>query len=170
MKYTILVLISIFTFNLYGQNTVVETEEGFSNMIDSYLSYSVPLISVGDLTEIKSDVILLDAREENEYIVSHIPGAVHVGYDKPKEKVMDDLDKSKTVVVYCSIGYRSEKIGERLQQKGFRNVLNLYGSIFEWVNQGNTVVSMSNEETKEIHTYDKKWGKWMTNKNYKKVY
>jgi len=170
MKYFIIISLFVFPHLGLSQTTAVKTDEGFSNMIDSYLSYSVPLISVEDLKEILEDVVLLDAREEKEYKVSRIPGAIHVGYDDPKENVMDELDKSKTVVVYCSIGYRSEKIGELLQEKGFRNVLNLYGSIFEWVNQGQTIVNTENQETKEIHTYDRKWGRWMMNKNYKKIY
>ncbi len=146
------------------------SQKDFSSMVDSYLSYTVPLISVEDLNEIKTNVILLDTREKEEFEVSHIPGALHLGYDTPNTALIDKLDKSKTVVVYCSIGYRSEKIGELLQEKGFRNVLNLYGSIFEWVNQGNTIVDTNDKETNKIHTYDKKWGKWMINERYTKVY
>ncbi len=168
MKYLILIIAFLPVCSI-AQDITTKTDKDFSNMIDSYLSYTVPLISVEDLSEIKDNVILLDAREPEEYKVSHIPGAQNIGYDNPDKALIQSLDKSKTVVVYCSIGYRSEKIGEVLQEEGFKNVLNLYGSIFEWVNQGLSIEDMHDMETKSIHTYDKKWGKWMMNKNYKKV-
>lgn len=170
MKHLTIFYILLLPVFSVAQSKESKTDEGFSNMIDSYLSYTVPLISVEDLSEIKDNVILLDAREPEEYKVSHIPNALYIGYDNPDKAVIAELDKSKTVVVYCSIGYRSEKIGEVLQKEGFKNVLNLYGSIFEWVNQGKTIVDMENKETRDIHTYDKKWGKWMLNKEYKKIY
>jgi hypothetical protein len=72
--------------------------------------------------------------------------------------------------VYCSIGYRSEKIGEQLQKLGYKNVYNLYGSLFAWVNRGYEVVDINNKSTYTVHGYDAKWAKWITNKRYKKVY
>lgn len=70
------------------------------------------------------------------------------------------MPKDKKIVVYCSIGYRSEKIAERIQAMGYE-VSNLYGSIFEWVNQGNQIVDNTGKETKELHTYNRKWSKWV---------
>ncbi|MGM0587883.1 MAG: rhodanese-like domain-containing protein [Bacteroidota bacterium] len=51
---------------------------------------------------------------------------------------------SAPVVVYCVIGYRSEKITKQLRQMGY-HAQNLYGGLFEWVNQHHSVVnSMEN--------------------------
>ena len=36
-----------------------------------------------------------------------------------------------------------------------------YGSIVEWVNQGNTVVNDTGEKTLKVHAYNKKWGIWL---------
>jgi predicted sulfurtransferase len=58
------------------------------------------------------------------------------------------------------VGYRSEKIAKRCQAAGFKQVYNLYGGIFEWVNQGNTVVN-ADGPTEQVHTYDKKWSVWL---------
>jgi rhodanese-related sulfurtransferase len=41
------------------------------------------------------------------------------------------------------VGYRSEKVTEKLQKAGFTQVSNLYGGIFEWVNQGYPIVNQS---------------------------
>ena len=81
-----------------------------------------------------------------------------------------DLDKKTPIVVYCSVGYRSEKVGEKLKAAGFLNVKNLYGSIFEWVNEGNPVVGNDNKATAKVHTYNKTWSRWVDKKNIEKVY
>lgn len=142
----------------------------FEKEIDSYLSYSVPTITVNELKAIKDGVNLLDARELAEYQVSHIPNADFVGYYNVDEKLLQQLDKSKPVVVYCSIGYRSEKVAERLQKEGFAKVYNLYGSIFEWVNQGNEVCDMQDVVTNKVHTYNKKWSRWVDAQHVEKVW
>ena len=64
------------------------------------------------------------------------------------------------MIVYCSIGYRSERIGEQVQNLGYKNVFNLKGGIFEWVNKGKTVMTEGQITTK-IHPYDKEWGVWL---------
>jgi predicted sulfurtransferase len=63
--------------------------------------------------------------------------------------------------VYCSIGKRSESITQKLSKAGYGNVSNLYGGIFEWVNQGNGVVDVNNKQTNKIHAYGKFWGQWL---------
>ena len=77
-------------------------------------------------------------------------------------KPLKGVDKETTIVVYCSVGYRSEKVGERLKKAGFKKVLNLYGGIFDWVNKGFPVYDNSGNQTKKVHAYDKSWGKWLT--------
>jgi predicted sulfurtransferase len=58
------------------------------------------------------------------------------------------------------VGVRSEKIGEKLIAAGYKNVLNLYGGIFEWVNQNHPVYKQNGVQTAEIHTYDNNWERW----------
>ena len=67
------------------------------------------------------------------------------------------------MVVYCSVGYRSERIGEKMQKMGFENVSNLYGGIFDWKNQGNTVINLNQEPTDSVHTYNRNWSQWLYN-------
>ena len=142
----------------------------FEKEVDSYLNYSVPAITVKNLIEIKEDVILLDAREMKEYEVSHIPGARYVGYDDFDESQLYDIDKDQRIVVYCSIGYRSEKVGEKLKKLGYSNAYNLFGSIFEWANAGQPLEDKAGKSTNKIHTYNKKWSKWVNNGAAEKVW
>lgn len=136
----------------------------FDQLVDNYLEYSVPPISVADAFESKNEFIFLDAREIEEYNTSHIENAIHIGYKNFKvDSIKQVVSKDKSLIIYCSIGYRSEKIGEILQKNGYTNVHNLYGSIFEWVNQHHLIVDNEGRNTDKLHSYNKKWSKWVEN-------
>ena len=141
----------------------------FDKKVASWLNFTVPTISPNDVKKMP-DVLLLDARESEEYKVSHIANAVFIGYNHFEKEALKDIPKDKPIVVYCSIGYRSEKIGEKLQKLGFTKVYNLYGSIFEWVNQGNPVVDSQGATTKKVHTFNRNWSKWVDKGKAEKVW
>jgi len=71
------------------------------------------------------------------------------------------IAKDAKIVTYCSVGYRSERIGEKLQKAGFTDVSNLKGSIFKWINEGNTLEDKDGQTTDKVHGFDKNWGKWV---------
>jgi rhodanese-related sulfurtransferase len=163
MRIALFILLLITATDIKGQ---VENK-AFNLTLQALLSHNVKEISVAELTKLKK-VTLLDARAPAEYAVSHLENALLVGYDDFKVEKVKDLDKKTPIVVYCSVGYRSEKVTEKLQQAGFTNVLNLYGGIFEWINQGFKVVDSNEKETKNVHAYNKTWGIWLSKGN--KIY
>lgn len=124
---------------------------------------TVPYINVNELKE-KKNLVFLDAREPKEYKVSHIQGALSVGFDhfKSNNVTANIIDKNATIIVYCSIGVRSEQIGEKLQKLGYKNVYNLYGGIFEYKNTGGKVVNNQNKVTDSVHTFNKTWSVYLT--------
>lgn len=132
----------------------------FQKKLQWLLRHNVKEISVAEIANFQ-DVIYLDAREKAEYKVSHIENAVWVGYDDFDIQTVENLDKSKPIIVYCSVGYRSEKISKKLEKNGFKRVYNLYGGLFEWYNQGLPIVNNQGKPTGKIHTYNEKWGKWV---------
>jgi rhodanese-related sulfurtransferase len=142
----------------------------FDKKVHSYLSYSVPVISVKDAFNKKSDLIFLDAREIQEYDISHIPQSRYIGYDKFKIESIKDIPKDKKIVVYCSIGYRSEIIGTKLKEAGYKNVYNLYGSIFEWANNNYDLYDKNGKKSNKIHTFNKKWSQWVLNPGIEKIW
>lgn len=137
-------------------------------MLKTLLSHTVPEMAVPDAVEKPANTVFLDSRERAEYDVSHIKGARFVGYDNFSLDTVKDIPKTTPIVVYCSVGYRSEKISEQLIAAGFENVSNLYGGIFEWKNQGHTVVNPAGDTTEEVHAYNRSWGVWL--KKGEKVY
>lgn len=156
---TLLVLLLVFVAQKL--NAQIHNPE-FKSLLDSVYQHTVPLISVDELKIMdKHNLYVLDTREEKEFKVSHLKNARHVGYFWFDMRSIYDIPKDATVVLYCSVGLRSEKIGEKLLKSGYQNVYNLYGSIFEWVNQGNPVYRSSGVQTSEIHGYDQEWGRWI---------
>ncbi len=145
-------------------------DEKFDNKVSKTISFSVPVIGVEELKTMQDEVLILDARKKEEYDVSHIKGAKHFGFRQLEMNVLENISKDQPIVLYCSIGYRSEKVGEKLQKMGFTNVQNLYGSIFEWINQGETVLDKDEKPTTKVHTYNKKWSKWVEDGKAVKVW
>lgn len=142
----------------------------FDSKLQSLLNGTVTYITVDSLYHAgaASNFQLLDIRSSREFNVSHIRGARCYEYESFRTADLGGLSREDTVVVYCSVGYRSEKAGEILLEKGFAHVYNLYGGIFMWKNDGHEVVDSHNEVTEKVHTYNRKWSVWL--KNGVKVY
>lgn len=129
-----------------------------------YNAETVPYITTEELAK-SGTKFILDARKQEEYDVSHLKDAQWVGFDEFEiTKVLESIkDKNAPIVVYCSIGVRSEDIGEKLLAAGYSQVHNLYGGIFEWKNRGNPVYDNNQKETNKVHPYNSIWGRLLTN-------
>ena len=163
LKFTLLFVF----FVLFGQAQSHVVDSSFDVMLKGLLKHNVPEVDVENLSQDTAQIIYLDAREKIEYEVSHIKNAIWVGYDTFSANRIKNIPRNTKIVVYCSVGYRSEIITKKILEKGYMNVSNLYGGIFEWVNQGNAVYAQEKLTTK-VHTYDKLWGGWL--KKGMKVY
>ncbi|XP_076106859.1 uncharacterized protein LOC143075356 [Mytilus galloprovincialis] len=116
-------------------------------------------------------LVLLDCRQEEEFVVSRIPGAVRVDYENEAESILEKIqnvqtDKSARIVCYCAAGYRSSLIVEKLQDHSKKlgtkppwEMYNLEGSIFKWANEGRTMVDVYNKGTPFAHPYNAVFGK-----------
>ncbi len=103
--------------------------------------------------------LLLDVRKEEEFRVSHIPGAVRVDPDAKATTLAPLLNRpDRPVVVYCSVGWRSSALAERLLEAGHTNVANLEGSIFGWANEDRPLVCETGAALK-VHPYNRTFGK-----------
>lgn len=132
----------------------------FNTLLKMLLKHDVKEITVPEAVA-KKNVLFADAREKKEFDVSHINNALFAGYDDFKLSRLNNIPKDREIIVYCSIGKRSEKITEKLMEAGYTNVSNLYGGIFEWVNRGNSVVDLNNRNTNKVHAYGRFWGQWL---------
>jgi rhodanese-related sulfurtransferase len=99
--------------------------------------------------------IVIDARKNEEFEVSHLPNAHHARTVEAVQQL--GLLPEQRIVVYCSIGYRSARLVEKLHQTGFANAKNLEGSIFQWANEGRPLVR-DGTSVGEVHPYNPTWG------------
>ncbi len=147
--------------------SVFAMDNSFKEEVDRILEgINSPMISIKEFKMLKKKIIV-DVREKKEFSISHIQFAKNYPYsDFSFEEFQNQYDKKTPIIIYCSVGYRSGKIAEKLNKYGYK-VFNLYGGIFNWVNSKEKVYN-SNGQTKEIHTYNKKWSQLV--KFGKKVY
>lgn len=99
--------------------------------------------------------ILLDVRRDDEFAVSHLPEA-HATPNLDAALALG-LNPDQPIVAYCSVGYRSARLAKQLQTAGYTQVYNLAGSIFQWANQGRSLVH-SGQPTTVVHPYNPRWG------------
>ena len=89
--------------------------------------------------------------------MSHIGGAVRATTVGTALNAIEADSRQPTVVVYCSVGYRSSRLVSRLKARGVENVFNLEGSLFQWANEGRPLVR-GDEPATRVHPYDDEWG------------
>lgn len=111
-----------------------------------------------------TNVLYLDAREKTEFDVSHLKNSIYVGFENFDLQKWNNknISKNQRIVVYCSLGVRSEKIAKNIIAAGYTNVSNLYGGIFLWKNSGGQVVDQTNTGTENVHVFSKSWGRYLT--------
>lgn len=96
--------------------------------------------------------VLVDVRTEAERNVSIIPGAIS---EAEFERTMH-AHAGKTVISYCTIGYRSAKYAEEMEQRGF-TIASFNGSIVAWCQAGQKLITPDGRETNQVHVYGPKW-------------
>jgi len=154
---------NILFFILFFSCCLSIAQKSIDKLLKKYNDNSIPYITVQELAMPKTDAIILDSRELKEYETSHIKNAIHVGYNDFKiDSVQKKIpNKNAKIVVYCSVGIRSESIGDSLKKTGYNNIKNLYGGIFEWKSNNFPVYNSAEKETDSIHTFNKVWSKWL---------
>lgn len=81
------------------------------------------------------DALVLDIREDKEYVTGHILGSQHI----PQSRLASELerlkhDKAKPVIAVCNSGSRSKSACGMLTKNGFEDVYNLNGGVMAWKN------------------------------------
>ena len=108
---------------------VVETH-GFKNL------------SVADFAKMAADKqnVVLDVRTAKEYQAGHLAGALNLDVTAPDfEQKAAALDKSKTYLVHCASGVRSERACKKMTALDFPHLYNLPGGYKAWVAAGEPV-------------------------------
>ncbi len=115
-------------------------------------------VSLQELDAGLDDALLVDVRDDREFSMSHIPGAVHANTLEQQLRLAAQ-NPDRLLILYCSVGVRSSRAVRRLQRHGV-NAANLDGSIFEWANRGRPLVN-DHGPTDEVHDYSFRWRRYL---------
>lgn len=109
-------------------------------------------------------IVLFDVREQDEFAVSHLPGAIRLAPNVSVEQFIQDygarLD-GVTPIFYCSVGRRSNALAEAVaaHSSQYQNPIvptNLRGGIFRWHNEDKPPVNLKGA-TDQVHPYNWYW-------------
>jgi rhodanese-related sulfurtransferase len=78
---------------------------------------------------------LIDVREDDEWALGRIPGAVHIPLRHLAERGLAEWPPDSPIVLYCHHGGRSRRAQEFLQAHGFAGATNLAGGIDAWARE-----------------------------------
>jgi len=80
---------------------------------------------------------LVDVREESEWAMGYLPGAVYLGRGVIERDIEQKIpDTSATLILYCGGGFRSALVADNLQKMGYQNVESMDGGWKGWVAAG----------------------------------
>lgn len=101
-----------------------------SNSFVKFESVS-PLIAVTKMNS--DDTVVIDVRDEPEFVKTHIEDAVNVPLGKIEDK-LPALEKYKAqpLIVVCQTGARSVSACKILTKAGFEKVFNMVGGMQSW--------------------------------------
>lgn len=106
--------------------------------VNAYSQRNYNLINKESLVKImkEQNFQLLDVRTEKEFKGGAIKGAMNIDYWDPdfEDKVITNLNKKITTIVYCAAGGRSEMACKLLLKKGFKMLYDLEGGYEKYAN------------------------------------
>lgn len=77
------------------------------------------------------EAILVDVREEPEYITGHVADAQLLPVDEISAETAEELtpEKERPVLVYCRTGRRSREAAQKLERLGYTEVYDMGGLV-----------------------------------------
>ena len=89
------------------------------------------------LIKADTNIAILDVRTAKEFADGHVAGAVNIDVNQTDfAQKIDQLDRSKTYIVYCRSGRRSSKAVGIMAAKGFKNLYNVSDGFVGWSKNG----------------------------------
>jgi rhodanese-related sulfurtransferase len=87
--------------------------------------------------EAREPLIVIDVREDPEWELGRLPGALHVSRGLLEREIEARVpDARSEVVVYCASGARSALAAESLARMGYERVSSLAGGYAAWTKAG----------------------------------
>jgi adenylyltransferase/sulfurtransferase len=119
-----------------------ETETTRPNETSAMIE-EISVTELYDQMAARTDLMLLDVREQNEYDYAHIDGAILLPLSELMTRYTElEPHRDKLIVAHCHHGTRSAQAIGFLQSNGFTKLKNLAGGIDAWSNEVDPTVPM----------------------------
>jgi len=115
--------------------------------------YDVPTLGAAEAAALPDDAVIVDVREAREVAVSGLPRAMALTGEQTRSEFLRQA-AGETVLVYCTVGWRSAQYTQQLVQAGV-NAFNLNGGLCAWAAAGRPLVDAQGKPTTAIHAYSK---------------
>jgi rhodanese-related sulfurtransferase len=107
------------------------------------------LTTTAGLSDHLAEVQIVDCREPYEWVAGRIEGSIHLPLNSILAGATGELDASKTTVVVCRSGNRSELATLMLQARGFE-AYNLAGGLEQWQAEGRELTTPDGQPGKVV--------------------
>ena len=104
------------------------------------MMFDVRSVLVADLDREPPDTVLLDVREDEEWVAGHAAEAIHVPLSQLPAGLADSgaIDGTGRIVVVCRVGARSAQVAAWLGRQGY-DAVNLTGGMEAWAQSGRPI-------------------------------
>lgn len=178
-KYHILLIFLWITSSvLFSQSTHAKENKKLDKIHESIVERypTVEHISSNELVSLQGETVLFfDIRKESEFSVSHLESATRIAPETGAAEFLaeyGDRIHGKTVVFYCSVGERSSRLAETINQYQAASkeattyrIVNLEGGIFKWHNN-HLPLFKEGIQTDSVHPYNIFWGRLLERKEH----
>ncbi|MFC4532448.1 adenylyltransferase/sulfurtransferase MoeZ [Sphaerisporangium dianthi] len=87
-----------------------------------------------DMMDRGDDIFVIDVREQNEYEIVNIPGAVLIPKgDFLRGTALERLPQDKKIVLHCKSGARSAEALAVVKNAGFSDAVHVGGGVLSWI-------------------------------------
>jgi len=103
---------------------------GFLNLVNDAKSRvkEIDIEGYKKIVESGEPHVLVDTREESEFVAGHVKGAVHLSKGIIERDVETKVpDRNAKLVLYCGGGFRSALVADNLQKMGYTDAISLDG-------------------------------------------
>jgi len=115
-------VLSLLVWNIVGDSI-----QGINNILPSGATLKIN----------HDDAIVLDVREDNEFVEGHILDAMHIPLGALSAKIKNlEKYRQQPIIVSCRSGNRSSHACRILKKNEFEQVFNLKGGVIAWETAG----------------------------------
>ena len=109
--------------------------KGFQELVADAKKKITEISPTDAAAKVKSstDAVIVDVRDKDEFVESHIPDAVHMSRGLIEYEIEEKFpDRNTTIICHCGGGGRSALAAETLQKMGYKNVRSMAGGLKAW--------------------------------------